>query len=134
MSYDLEEYNGKLASLHMAPMAGAPVSLRNALQAMLARSASLRPPAISFTAAGYFQVCLLLQTRAEQHPRCVEDCAWLWAEACTAVRCMGGARGMQCGLPLACTPNNPQKMCLADHRWQHLHHCKSACACRRTCC
>ena len=60
VSYDLEDYNGKLASLHMAPMAGAPVSLRNALQAMLAQSASLRPPAISFTAAGYFQVRSLL--------------------------------------------------------------------------
>ena len=40
----------------MAPMAGAPVSLRNTLQAMLAQSPSLRPPAISFAAAGYFQV------------------------------------------------------------------------------
>ena len=56
VTFDLEDYNGKLASLHMAPMAGAPVSLRNALQAMLAQSPSLRPPAISFAAAGYFQV------------------------------------------------------------------------------
>ena len=56
VTFDLEDYNGKLASLHMAPMAGAPVSLRNTLQAMLAQSPSLRPPAISFAAAGYFQV------------------------------------------------------------------------------
>ena len=70
VSYDLEDYNGKLASLHMAPMAGAPVSLRNTLQAMLAQSASLRPPAISFTAAGYFQVGLLLQIRARQDSAC----------------------------------------------------------------
>ena len=68
VSYDLEEYNGKLASLHMAPMAGAPVSLRNALQAMLAQSASLRPPAISFTAAGYFQVCSLLADQSQTAP------------------------------------------------------------------
>jgi hypothetical protein len=57
VTFDLEDYNGKLASLHMAPMGGAPVSLRNTLQAMLAQSPSLRPPAISFAAAGYFQVC-----------------------------------------------------------------------------
>lgn len=68
VSYDLEDYNGKLASLHMAPMAGAPVSLRNALQAMLAQSASLRPPAISFTAAGYFQVCSLLADQSQTAP------------------------------------------------------------------
>ena len=68
VSYDLEDYNGKLASLHMAPMAGAPVSLRNALQAMLARSASLRPPAISFTAAGYFQVWPSLADRSQTAP------------------------------------------------------------------
>ena len=68
VSCDLEDYNGKLASLHMAPMAGAPVSLRNALQAMLAQSAALRPPAISFAAAGYFQVRLRLQTTAKQLP------------------------------------------------------------------
>ncbi|CAL5225210.1 g7994 [Coccomyxa viridis] len=61
VAFDLEEYNGKLASLHMAPMAGAPVSLRNTLQAMLAQSPSLRPPAISFAAAGYFQEDMLLR-------------------------------------------------------------------------
>lgn len=74
VTFDLEDYNGKLASLHMAPMGGAPVSLRNTLQAMLAQSPSLRPPAISFAAAGYFQVrespggqvnrCILCQQEA----------------------------------------------------------------------
>ena len=69
MAFNLEEYNGKLASLHMAPMAGAPVSLRNTLQAMLAQSPSLRPPAISFAAAGYFQVPLLFSNL-----RCSLEC------------------------------------------------------------
>jgi hypothetical protein len=56
VAYDLEEYNSKLAALQQAPMPGAPVSLVPVLQAMLAQSPSLRPPAISFAAAGYFQV------------------------------------------------------------------------------
>jgi hypothetical protein len=56
VGFDLEAYNGKLAALHQSPMPGAPVSLLPTFQAMLAQSPSLRPPAISFTAAGYFQV------------------------------------------------------------------------------
>lgn len=59
VQFDLDDYNGRLASLHQAPMEGAPVSLRPTFQAMLAQSPSLRPPAVSFTAAGYFQVPLL---------------------------------------------------------------------------
>lgn len=56
VGFDLEDYNGKLAALHQAPMPGAPVLLLPTLQPMLAQSPSLRPPAVSFTAAGYFQV------------------------------------------------------------------------------
>ena len=40
-----------------APMSGAPVALLPTLRSMLAHSPSLRPPAVSFTAAGYFQAC-----------------------------------------------------------------------------
>ncbi|KAK9916801.1 hypothetical protein WJX75_007226 [Coccomyxa subellipsoidea] len=61
VQFDLDDYNGRLASLHQAPMEGAPVSLRPTFQAMLAQSPSLRPPAVSFTAAGYFQEDMLLR-------------------------------------------------------------------------
>ena len=134
VSYDLEDYNGKLASLHMAPMAGAPVSLRNALQAMLAQSASLRPPAISFTAAGYFQVWPSLADQSRTaHALCdIMDMAL--SRKMHAMGCMYGPRGMHCGLPHTCLPDSLQYLCRADHHEQHLLHCSGACACRRTCC
>ena len=56
VAFDLAEYNGRLAALQQAPMAGAPPSLLPSLRAMMAQSPSLRPPAASFTATGYFQV------------------------------------------------------------------------------
>jgi hypothetical protein len=55
VDFDLADYNGRLAALQQAPMPGAPPALLPALRAMLAHSPPLRPPAISFTAAGYFQ-------------------------------------------------------------------------------
>ena len=55
-AYDLADYNGRLAALQQAPMAGAPASLAPSLRAMMAQSPSLRPPAASFNATGYFQV------------------------------------------------------------------------------
>lgn len=55
VGFELADYNGRLAALQQAPMPGAPPALLPTLRAMLAHSPSLRPPAISFTAAGYFQ-------------------------------------------------------------------------------